>query len=295
MNWLNQSFQQYTIAWVFLASAIGGITGAAIKFGFEDLLRPIVGSRRETRAITARYTPPLVRSAERLERGINNFVINIKRGKRWYSDSDYYRLSTLHKFAEYLAWIRIIEQNFGFLPFESFKEGRVFNQRMDATIGGLASFGYFSWLQDDGLKEQSRVNRDMLRAIGEAAQGDDGKPMDFTTFTVTYTTDSQFQVWFTELDELLKRAERAQPSSTPTAASLSLDRLIVTGGTLRALVQALDPKHHFAVGRVIVNIDKLSDRRVAENLHSKYPTLVKPAHFPADPIERPAMSISQGD
>lgn len=279
MDWLNHSFQQYTIAWLLLASTIGGIIGAAIKFGFEDLLRPAVNARRETRAITAKYAPPLVRSAERLERGINNFVRSVANGEKWYTESDYYKLSTLHKFAEYLSWTQILEREYGFLPFESFSEGRRFHQRIDSTIGGLSSFGTFPWIDDATLKEQSRVNRDMLRAIGEVAQAEDGKPMDFTTFSMAYSTDPQCRAWFTELDRLLQAAEEAQDAADVSAHSLSLDRLIYTAGSLRALVHTLDPKHKLTKKRVIVNLDKVSDRRVAEQLQVKFPALVRPDHI----------------
>ncbi|WP_131104498.1 hypothetical protein [Ornithinimicrobium sufpigmenti] len=279
MDWLNHSFQQYTIAWLLLASTIGGVIGAAIKFGFEDLLRPAVNARRETRAITAKYTPPLVRSAERLERGINNFVRSVANKERWYSESEYYRLSTLHKFAEYLSWTVILEREYGFLPFESFSEGRAFQQRIDSTIGGLSSFGTFPWIDDITLKEQSRVNRDILRAMGEVARAEDGKPMDFTTFSLRYSKDPQFRAWFTELDQLLQAAGKAQDAASVGVHALSLDRLIYTGGSLRALVHTLDPNHKLTKKRVIVNLDRLSDRRVAEQLQEKFPALVRPSHI----------------
>jgi len=40
MNWLTKSFGQYTIAWLLIASTIGGIVSASVKFIFDDILGP---------------------------------------------------------------------------------------------------------------------------------------------------------------------------------------------------------------------------------------------------------------
>ena len=69
MNWLTQSFQQYTVAWILISSLVGGIIGAFVKFLFEDVVRPYFGWRRDTAAIVRRYTTPLIRSAEALSAG----------------------------------------------------------------------------------------------------------------------------------------------------------------------------------------------------------------------------------
>lgn len=95
------------------------------------------------------YTTPILRSAEALERRINNAVRNGDRG--WYVRSGYYRLSTLYVFAEHLAWIRLVERRFGFLPFESTRKGKVFGERLNGIFKALASYAYFRWAK--GAKE----------------------------------------------------------------------------------------------------------------------------------------------
>jgi hypothetical protein len=45
-SWLTRSFDQYTVAWLLLSSIIGGVVGASVKFLFDDVLSPRLGSRR---------------------------------------------------------------------------------------------------------------------------------------------------------------------------------------------------------------------------------------------------------
>src|SRR5690348_3348510 len=65
-----------TAMWALVASVVGGVVGAGVKFTFEDLLRPKIGWRRDTQRIVRRFTTPLLRSTEALERRINNLVRN---------------------------------------------------------------------------------------------------------------------------------------------------------------------------------------------------------------------------
>ena len=58
MDWLGQSFDQYTVVWLLITSIIGGIVGASIKFLFEGLLTPRVTSKRDTRRLVRPYTVP---------------------------------------------------------------------------------------------------------------------------------------------------------------------------------------------------------------------------------------------
>jgi hypothetical protein len=262
MDWLTDSFEEYTVAWILISSFVGGVVGASVKFLFEDILRPRLGTRRETRAVTRKYATPLVRSAEALERRINNLIRN--RDRRWYEDSEYYRLSTLYAFAEHLSWIRMVEEEFGFLPFESSRKGREFNQRSNGIFRALSSFAYFGWSDEFEAIDASQVPRLMLTAVGEAMIDDDGtKPRRFTDFIVRFGTDEQFRRWFGDLDNFLGRACGGD--------NYAWDRLIAAGANLRAFVTFLDPKGSLVHRRAIVNLSLLAHSEVGRQLAQEFP------------------------
>src|SRR5688572_4739191 len=117
MNWFTRSVEQYSILWLLLSAFIGGVVGTGVKFLFEDVLRPQVGWRRDSRRAVRGVTVPLLRATDSLERWTNNWVRNVD--EHWYETSDYYRLATLHSFAEYLGWVRIMERRFGYVAIEA--------------------------------------------------------------------------------------------------------------------------------------------------------------------------------
>jgi hypothetical protein len=263
---LGQSFQQYTVAWLLLSSVLGGIVGATVKFAFEDIIRPSLGWRRDTAKIARQYTTPLVRSAEALERRINILVRNER--ERWYVADEYFRVSTLYVFGEYLAWNKVLEAKFGFLPFESSRKGRQFNERLRGVLGALSSHSYFRHLNDPVSVDRSSVPRFMLSAVGEAMSGSGQRdlPITFIDFTLRFGQDEQFRRWFKELDEFLAGANLDD--------ALRWDRLIVTAANLRALVRHLDPHGRQVTKRKMVNLQLLKDADIKARVESEFPDLV---------------------
>ena len=253
MGWLTASFQQYSVAWILISAFVGGVVGSATKFVFEDVLRPRLGLRREAKAVLARFTTPLLRSSETLERQINNFVRNAE--KDWYRTSEYYRLSTLHAFAEHLAWVRLIERRLGFVAIEHSRAGRRLDERLNGVFRAMSSFRYFRW-SDDGAVERSAVPRRLFTAMGEVTivrdDGHDGA-MEFSQFCVRYVNDPQFQRWFRELDEFLAAAH-----DDP----FRWDRLIAAGANLRALVRMLSPSSRAGRDTAVANLDRLRHTQV---------------------------------
>jgi hypothetical protein len=266
MNWLTQSFQQYTVAWIVISSLVGGMIGAFVKFLFEDVLRPFFGWRRDTAAIVRRYTTPLIRSAESLERRINILVRNEQR--KWFEEDEYFRLSTLYVLGEYLGWVRIVERRFGFLPFESSRRGRKFNRHLNGLFRALTSHAYFRAHPDTDAVERSVVPRLMLTAIGEAMrrEGENDAVLGFTEFLLAYARDPQFRRWFADIESLLRSAHRSNP--------LCWDRLIAAEATLRALVVFLDPRGAMTASRKLANLELLVDEHVARALEEEFPHLV---------------------
>lgn len=249
---------------LLFTSIVGGVVGASIKFGFEDLLRPFVGARREARQVVSKYTIPLLRSADSLERRINILVNNEEH--RWLETDEYFRLSTLYVFGAYLGWVRIVELSVGFLPFESSKKGSEFNPRIHGVFRALTSHAYFR--EDPKTVGDSSVERFKLTAIGEVMiAADHGKVIEYTDFVRRYRNDEQYRSWFADLEAFLKAATPDDP--------LRWDRLILAGAHLRALVCFLDPRGLMVPFRKVSNLKHLHHTELIESLREDFPDLIR--------------------
>jgi hypothetical protein len=271
MNWLTSSFEENTVAWVLIASLLGGVVGASTRFVFEDVLRPRLGWRREMLRVVHRHTTPLVRSAETLERRLNNMIRN--EAQDWYNTSEYYRLSTLYVFGEHLGWIRIIERQLGDVPFESSVRGRDFGRRLYGLFRALTSFAYFRWHPDPVAVGDAVVPRLMLTAIGEAMTGvrsEALRPIDFTDFVVRYADEPRFRRWFQDLDIFL--------ASCHPSCAMQWDRLIAAGANLRALIGALDPKGAISPIRPVVNLDRIVEPQLRAEVEADLALVVPATH-----------------
>ncbi len=254
MSWLDRSFNEHTIIWLIVSTVVGGSIGAAVTFAFEDLLRPWLVMRRDTGRLMRKYTTPLLRSAERLETRINIVIRNADAG--WYGTDEYFRVSTLFIFAEYLAWVRIIERELGFIRMESENRDREFNVRFNGFFRAMSSFSYFRWHADPGCVSASEVPRLMCTAIGEimTPAKDAMAVLEFTEFVDRYGSGWEFQRWFRELDHLLKTASPRE--------GIGWDRLIAAAANLRALCWFLDPHGRMVARRPLANIDRLVNPEV---------------------------------
>lgn len=232
MDWITQSFADHTVVWLLISTVLGGVVGSGITFVYQDVLKPWLTFRRDTERLVRTFTTPLVRAAETLERRIDNFVVNP--GSTWYADDEYYRLSTLFVFADYLGWVRTLERQFGFVPVESAARGRQLQHRLDGLFRALTSRAYFRGAADPAAVEASELPRFMLRAIGEAVTDpkEPRKSTEFTEFVRRYEAEPQFRRWFAELDAFLRTA----------GADLARSRLIAAQANLRALMLFLDPR-----------------------------------------------------
>ena len=152
-GWLSQSLDEHTFAWLLITTIVGGVIGSGITFIYEDVLRPWLTFRRDTHRLVKTYTTPLVRATESLERRLENFSAND--GSDWYRDDEYYRMSTLFVFAEYLGLIRTLEREFGFVPLESDERGRRLQLRLSGLFRSLTSFAYFKGTADPARVEES--------------------------------------------------------------------------------------------------------------------------------------------
>ena len=268
VDWLTRSFQEQSLVWLLLSAFVGGVMGTGVKFLFEDVLRPRVGWRRDARRAVQGITVPLLRATDSLERWINNWVRNVE--AQWYSTSDYYRLATLHSFAEYLGWARIMERRFGYVAIESSRAGSRFNRRLNGLYRALSSFAYFQSVHDAEKVGASSVPRKMFTAMGDImiASIEPASVLQFDVFCVRYETDPQFRRWFADLDAFLRGAD-------PKTDSFKWDRLIAAGANLRALAVELDTDRRVSRQPRIVNLGLLVHDEMREALIAEFPELVQ--------------------
>ncbi|WP_157647633.1 hypothetical protein [Actinomycetospora chiangmaiensis] len=209
------------------------------------------------------YTTPLLRSSESLERQINNLVRNVD--KKWYQTSDYYKLSLLYGFGEYLYLVHAIERRFGFVAIDRSRAGRRFNYRLNGLYRAVTSFRYFRWSDDEGSVADSAIPRRMLTAIGEVMAsadppGDQGCML-FTEFCIAHQQDAQFRRWFADLDNFLIGAE--------SGSQYYWDRLIAAEANLRLLVRELDRTKVTSSRQGFQNLDKTVSREVRDLLEAE--------------------------
>jgi hypothetical protein len=268
-SWFTDSFQQYSIAWLLISAFVGAVVGSTSRFLFEDVLRPRLGLKRDARRLLSTFTAPLMRSADTLERQINNVVRNAE--KNWYCTSEYYQLSTLFTFGEYLAWVKLIERKFGFVVLEYSRAGRRVDQRLNGFFGAMSSFRYFRRWADPAAVERSAVPRRMFTAMGEVmlAPMDGGEPtvMEFSDFCVRYVNDEQFQRWFGALDAFLRAV---------ADDDYRWDRLLLAGANLRALVAELDPSGRVGATRYVANLEDLRHDELRREAVSEFAHLLEP-------------------
>lgn len=261
MNWpaLTTSFEEHTVAWLLLSTILGGVAGSTITLLFDEVLRPRLAMRRETRRVYRRYRNPLLGSANSLERQINTIVRN--RGEAWLTD-EYYQLSTFYKFGSFLFWVRKIELEVGFLDMTSSARAKEFSRCLYGPFSGLSSVRRYFGNEPDATR--TALLRDIARAIGEemAAPSDaahtKAEPIGFADFVRRYGTDPQFRGWFRALEAMLQEMAD-KPGRT------RLERLIVTGAQLKRLIAFLDPQEVHA-SRDVSNLDLIERPELRDRL-----------------------------
>lgn len=264
MESLLKSFEEYPTIWILLSAGVGGVIGACIKFLFDHILAARVSGRREVRKIVTRYSNPILRAAESLERRINNFILTYD--KKWFNNDDYYRLSTLYIFAQFLGWSRILEREVVFLDFGNLRSSREFNIRFNTVFKSFTGFDYFRDIPDTVAVDSSTVPRLVLTAIGDLmieahgdTHGSSSGVIQFTTFVTRYEKVDEFKRWLKYLEDFLSNLK-------PSTEDLRWDRLIVIGANLRVLVRFLDPKGTRTRPRPICNLERMLNGCVRERL-----------------------------
>jgi hypothetical protein len=214
-----------------------------------------------------RYRAPLLAAVDDLGRRINNIRND---GFFLYLTNDARRemaiLSTLFRFAQYLAWTEIVHGFADRLRFDTDAATKAVAKTLGDVAWTLAADEFDRTDPDDFTTSKLMLWREEQRAIGEMMRQDGGEPstISFATFASRY--EDQFSRWFHNF-----AAELEHPTSTEA------DRLAQLHRVAARLVRELD------VDQVLVEFDKsgtLINPRWAQRS-----ALAPPTHH-TDPLDR---------
>ncbi len=241
IEFILRSFEEYSIIWIIISAGIGGLIGSLIDFIFNQLIAPRLQISRDAKAAIKKYRYPILRSADTLDRRLENLIKFVDR--KWLDDPEdnYYRLSTLYILGCYFGWSKVLEDE-AFLEYElSNKRAKQFSIQFNRVFKGLTGFYYFKDVDDSEMPniKQASVPRLALTAVGELmlkkSQDEDGMPavLDFVEFIRQYESSPDFKRWFGYLEQLLSNLEKDRNNA-------NWNRLIVFASNLREFVAFLD-------------------------------------------------------
>ncbi|TLU88134.1 MAG: hypothetical protein FDX30_01480 [Chlorobium sp.] len=268
MEFLTRSIEEHSLIWVVISAGFGGIIGALIKFIFETVIALRYEQSISAGKMLSRYRYPLLRTADSLDRRIENMIRFVDR--QWYDDKkdDYYRLSTLYLFGSYLGWSKIIEDA-AFIEYVlSDRKARQFSKCFNRVFKALTNFGYFAHIGKNEFTEleEASVPRFALTAIGEmmirkTPEDGDRLPelLGFVEFTKKLNESPDFQKWFHYLEAAILTDQKQ------SLTSARWHRLLIVASIMRAFVSYLDPKKRQTAPRQIAYLDQMNPK-VAEEV-----------------------------
>lgn len=184
MNWLHKAFEENSIIWLFLSSAVAIISGFVsswLTFYYIKRRELIEKSDLEIQAKkqerirqeVIRWSNPILASVKELKGRINNIIdegylalsqkYKDQVNSNWSISYDYFMSSTLYLFGQYFCWIRMLEEELNFELFESQSEKDEFFRSIKKVSKSLSTFPpNYSCVGKD-----AQVFRLQQRVIGE--------------------------------------------------------------------------------------------------------------------------------
>jgi hypothetical protein len=230
-------FGEYSILWLIISGAIGGLASLSLKHLFENYLQYHLRNRRANSKIIRQNTKPLLNDSYNLERRINNLVRN--KEEKWFLDSEYYQLSTLYLFSRLFSRLFQIEESMSYVEYNDYASSNEFNKQVRKIYFALSSFKVFDKIEDD-KKYWKGLRRITISAVGELSTNVESKaPMSILEFEdqLDEIRDASKMKWMNELIEFISLAHEKSQNG-----AYALDRLILTGRALHELNIMLDSK-----------------------------------------------------
>jgi hypothetical protein len=256
-NDLFKEFQQHSIFWFLLSGILGGFIGSFFKFIFEKVLSSKFDKNQSAKIALNKYSLPLLRSADSLDRRLENFIKFSD--KKWFisANDDYYKISTLYSFGQFFGYAGILDKE-AFLEFNTNKKQRRFHIGFYRVFKGLTGFVYFKNTTNTDLPELDKANipRFVLTAIGELmirkySPKEHPEILSFIEFSKMYEKNKDFKKWFAFIENLINKA-------TSSSSNAYWNRIIIFHINLRLLICYLDPKNRYTGKRYIDFLDNLN-------------------------------------
>lgn len=202
-----------------------------------------------------RWTNPVLDAVDALESRLKNILNDglhraLHKGRKdrpvnpdWAVSYEYVLPTTLYLFANYFAWIRLLQEK---LSFELFESEQVKKRFFDAMWRVSKTLSDWPRPEVRGWGRDAQVFALQQRAIGEAVirrDTDRGRPMTIPEFLSAYGNKNEptFNAILQPLRELLEELER--DSQRWARLSLTLTELHAFGEECRALLKLGGPSH----------------------------------------------------
>jgi hypothetical protein len=214
LNWLQQSFQENTVLWLFISSTLGGIIGASTRLVFDVILPRQLQQKGDVIAVKRKYATPILRAAEELRRRLENMINHIdaieKQGWLSHEPPGYYYYSTLYVVGQFFGWLQILRRTVVYLDFTTTKETQKFERFLQAIEKGFTDPDL---LQGTGVSYGPPADGDRwiysfgLQAVGDRmiiSDADKHRTIDYASFHRQFTQQSndEFRQWFEPLEKM---------------------------------------------------------------------------------------------
>lgn len=237
-EWLQQAMVDLNIVFFAMSAIIGGFVGASLKLVFEVILADRYRQSREVKVIIAKYRNPILNAADALCGRIDNLLRMSYID--WFTQSEYYRISTLYVFCSYFAWIELLFGRLTLFHFETSRQNKRLNHLLLAVDKAFNNRAYFKPLPYSSIPNDTDLPKFICKALGEITVRDllaqEPSCLGFVEFWEKYKQDDNFRAWLKPLEDFLSGIK-------DEVGNLKWDRLHLIELSLIGLINFLDPLH----------------------------------------------------
>lgn len=242
IDFLQTELKENSILLILISAIIGGFVGATLKLVFEVILADRYNQNREAKAIINKYRNPIVSSADALRGRIANFLS--ESDQEWFSQSEYYRLSTLYVFCAYFAWVEILFGNLTRIRYLTSRQNRKLHRIVVSIDKSFNNREYFYPIDEYiPANNTCELPKFICKALGELTIDDcsNNEPscLNFSDFCRKYYEDSEYREWICNLENFLSNIKKDY-------GNLKWDRMHIIQLSLIALTNFLDPQHELS-------------------------------------------------
>jgi hypothetical protein len=171
LNWLQQSFQEYSILWLLVSSILGGIIGASMRFVFEVILPQQLQQRRQVIAVKRKYATPIL----------------------------------------FFGWLQILRRTVVYLDFTTTKETQKYERFLEAIENGFSDPSLFGTSRTSypAQTQDQWIFTFQIQAIGASMiirEEKEYRTLDYASFYKAFSESEnvEFRRWFAPLGRMFE-------------------------------------------------------------------------------------------